>query len=186
MKSPLAPSSDTYRLERILSWRFIQAVAKKLLASQNCEVAFHHFEDWPPHSRCGGVTFFGKGARCVRNNSSLPASKYLLGDTLLIWIHFSSVFASKIGPRVNPFLLEEEQEAKGVIDVALLSVIRRWHLREGVSICEIARRTGLSRNTIRKYLANGILEPGYAKRQSASKLDEYADVLSSWLIREWS
>ena len=42
-----------------------------------------------------------------------------------------------------------------MIDVALLSVIRRWHLREGVSIRAIARRTGLSRNTIRKYLANG-------------------------------
>jgi transposase len=71
-----------------------------------------------------------------------------------------------------------------VIDVALLSVIRRWHLREGLSIREIARRTGLSRNTIRKYLANGTLEPGYPKRKSASKLDEYAEVLSSWLKRE--
>jgi transposase len=41
--------------------------------------------------------------------------------------------------------------------VALVSVIRRWHLREGVSIREIARRTQLSRNTIRKYLADGTL-----------------------------
>jgi hypothetical protein len=30
-----------------------------------------------------------------------------------------------------------------VIDMALLSVIRRWHLRDGHSIREIARRTGL-------------------------------------------
>ena len=37
--------------------------------------------------------------------------------------------------------------------------IQRWHLREGVSIREIARRTKLSRNTIRKYLTNGELEP---------------------------
>jgi transcriptional regulator with XRE-family HTH domain len=37
-----------------------------------------------------------------------------------------------------------------VIDVALLSVIRRWRLRDGLAIREIARRTGLSRNTIRK------------------------------------
>jgi hypothetical protein len=36
-----------------------------------------------------------------------------------------------------------------VIDVALLGVIRRRHLREGVSIREIARRAQLSRNTIR-------------------------------------
>ncbi|VDY10533.1 protein of unknown function [Thiomonas sp. Sup16B3] len=39
-----------------------------------------------------------------------------------------------------------------MIDVATLSVIRRWALREQMSIREISRRTGLSRNTIRKYL----------------------------------
>ena len=71
-----------------------------------------------------------------------------------------------------------------MIDVALLSVIRRWHLREGVSIREIARRTKLSRNTIRRYLAAGTLEPAYPTRKSASKLDAYAKVLSSWLARE--
>lgn len=41
--------------------------------------------------------------------------------------------------------------------MALLSVIRRWHFREHLSIREICRRTGLSRNTIRKYLRlNGL------------------------------
>ena len=45
-----------------------------------------------------------------------------------------------------------------MIDVAILSVIRRWHVREGVSIREISRRRKLSRNTIGKYLANGALE----------------------------
>ena len=43
-----------------------------------------------------------------------------------------------------------------MIDVALLSVIRRWHYREGVPIRAIARRTGLSRNTVRKYLASEV------------------------------
>ncbi len=71
-----------------------------------------------------------------------------------------------------------------MIDVALLSVIRRWHLREGLSIREIARRTQLSRNTIRKYLRDGELEPKYPKRKSPSKLDAYAEVLASWLERE--
>ena len=71
-----------------------------------------------------------------------------------------------------------------MIDVALLSVIRRWHLREGVSIREIARRTQLSRNTIRKYLADGTLQPSYPKRKSPSKLDPYSDMLASWLERE--
>ena len=81
-------------------------------------------------------------------------------------------------------MLVEEQGTEGVIDVAILSVIRRWYLREGVSIREIARRTKLSRNTIRKYLANGQLEPVYPKRESPSKLDAYADVVSGWLKRE--
>jgi transposase len=71
-----------------------------------------------------------------------------------------------------------------VIDVALLSVIRRWHYREGMPIREITRRTGLSRNTIRKYLATHIVEPRYPKRKSPSKLDDYELTLTSWLHRE--
>jgi transposase len=71
-----------------------------------------------------------------------------------------------------------------VIDVATLSVIRRWALREQLSIREIARRTGLSRNTIKKYLRAGAVEPRYAKRVSPSKLDPYADKLSGWLKSE--
>jgi len=68
-----------------------------------------------------------------------------------------------------------------VIDVALLSVIRRWHLRDGMAIREIARRTGLSRNTIRKYLNNGVIDPQYPERQRPSKLDDFADKLANWL-----
>jgi len=68
--------------------------------------------------------------------------------------------------------------------VALLSVIRRWHFREGMPIREISRRTGLSRNTVRKYLANGVVEPRYPKRKSPSKLDDYELTLTSWLFRE--
>jgi transposase len=71
-----------------------------------------------------------------------------------------------------------------VIDVALLSVIRRWHFREGMPIREITRRTGLSRNTVRKYLASGVVEPRYPKRKSPSKLDDYELTLTSWLFRE--
>ena len=41
----------------------------------------------------------------------------------------------------------------------LLSVIRRWRLRDHFSIREISRRTGLSRNTVRKYLRSDIVEP---------------------------
>jgi len=68
--------------------------------------------------------------------------------------------------------------------VALLSVIRRWHFREGMPIREISRRTGLSRNTVRKYLASGVVEPRYPKRKTPSKLDDYELTLTSWLFRE--
>jgi transposase len=68
--------------------------------------------------------------------------------------------------------------------VDLLSVIRRWHHRDGLPIREIKRRTGLSRNTIRKYLASNVVEPKYPARKSASKLDPYAEMLASWLTRE--
>ena len=66
----------------------------------------------------------------------------------------------------------------------LLSVIRRWHGRDKRSIRDISRRTGLSRHTIRKYLASGIVEPKYPLRKSVSKLDLFAGTLSSWLERE--
>lgn len=68
--------------------------------------------------------------------------------------------------------------------MALLSIIRRWHHREGIPIREIARRTGLSRNTVRKYLASQIVEPQYPKRKSPSKLDDYEETLTNWLFRE--
>ena len=68
--------------------------------------------------------------------------------------------------------------------MALLSVIRRWRLRDGLAIREIARRTGLSRNTIRKYLGNGVVEPKYPERHSPSKLDSFAPKLAAWLKTE--
>ncbi|WP_218158397.1 ATP-binding protein [Variovorax sp. 770b2] len=71
-----------------------------------------------------------------------------------------------------------------MIDVATLSVIRRWALREQMSIREIARRTGLSRNTVKKYLRAGEEMPRYAKRESSSKLDPYAEKLATWLAIE--
>jgi transposase len=71
-----------------------------------------------------------------------------------------------------------------VIDVALLSVIRRWHFREGMPIREITRRTGLSRNTVRKYLSSEVVEPHYPSRKSPSKLDDYELTLTGWLLRE--
>ena len=68
--------------------------------------------------------------------------------------------------------------------MALLSVIRRWHLREGMPIREIERRTGLSRNTIRKYLRAGVVEPKFKVPDRPSKLDPFAEKLSGWLRTE--
>ena len=68
--------------------------------------------------------------------------------------------------------------------MALLSVIRRWHFREGMPIREIERRTGLSRNTIRKYLRAGVVEPKFKVPDRPSKLDPFAEKLSGWLRTE--
>ena len=66
----------------------------------------------------------------------------------------------------------------------LLSVIRRWRLRDHFSIREISRRTGLSRNTVRKYLRSDIVEPKFNVADRTSKLDPYADKLSRMLLQE--
>ncbi|MEJ2459844.1 MAG: IS21 family transposase [Novosphingobium sp.] len=63
----------------------------------------------------------------------------------------------------------------------LLSVIRRWRFRDKLPIREIGRRTGLSRNTIRKYLRSGEVEAKFKVPERPSKLDPYADKLSGWL-----
>lgn len=68
--------------------------------------------------------------------------------------------------------------------MALLNVIRRWHERDSMPIRDIARRTGLSRNTVRKYLALKASEIGYPQRKSPSMLDDYEEVLSGWMFRE--
>ena len=68
--------------------------------------------------------------------------------------------------------------------MAFLSVIRRWYFRQQLSIREISRRTGLSRNTIRKYLRSDAVEPRFKVPHRPSKLDPYADKLAAWLRRE--
>ena len=70
--------------------------------------------------------------------------------------------------------------------MAFLSIIRRWHKREHVPIREISRRTGVSRNTIRKYLRSDVIEPKFQLPDRPSKLDVHAEKLSAWLRREAS
>jgi len=46
--------------------------------------------------------------------------------------------------------------------MGLLNIIRRMHLRQKLSIREIARLTGVSRNTVTKHLAANTIEPKFA------------------------
>jgi transposase len=77
-----------------------------------------------------------------------------------------------------------EARERGVIVMELLSVIRRWRFRQHYSIREIARRTGLSRNTVRKYLRTDSVEPKFDTPDRPSRLDPFADKLSHMLRQE--
>ena len=45
--------------------------------------------------------------------------------------------------------------------MVFLKVIRKWALRDKMPVREFARRTGISRNTIKKYLREAIAEPAF-------------------------
>ena len=68
--------------------------------------------------------------------------------------------------------------------MGLLNIIRRMSLRQKLSIREISRRTGLSRNTITKHLNAGTIEPHFTTPERHSKLDPFADKLAGWLKTE--
>ncbi|HPQ26727.1 MAG TPA: IS21 family transposase [Gammaproteobacteria bacterium] len=65
--------------------------------------------------------------------------------------------------------------------MVMLAKIRRMHFRDGLSVREVARRTGLSRNTIRRWLRSGQSEPVYPKRSTPTRLDPYREQLERWL-----
>jgi transposase len=64
----------------------------------------------------------------------------------------------------------------------MLAKIRRMRYREHLSIREIARKTGLARNTVREWLRQPeVVEPTYPTRRVFTKLDAYAETLTGWL-----
>jgi transposase len=66
--------------------------------------------------------------------------------------------------------------------VGMLAKIRRMRLRERLSIREIARKTGLARNTIRDWLRQPqVVEPVYVRRKYTTKITAYTDTLAGWL-----
>jgi transposase len=61
-----------------------------------------------------------------------------------------------------------------LVDVEQWAEIRRMHFVGGVSIKEIARRTGRDRNTVRRALRS-TQAPRYQRRPASSKLDPFGD-----------
>lgn len=66
--------------------------------------------------------------------------------------------------------------------MGMLAKIRRMYFRDKLSLRETAKRSGLSRNTIKRWLRQeGVVEPVYPKRISPSILDPYRGQLEAWL-----
>jgi transposase len=66
----------------------------------------------------------------------------------------------------------------------VLSMIRRLHYRQRLSIRDIAQRLSLSRNTVRKYLRSNVTVPRFKVPERPSKLDPFAEKLAAWLQQE--
>lgn len=65
--------------------------------------------------------------------------------------------------------------------MVMLAKIRRMHLRDGMSVREVSRHTGLSRNTVRRWLRQGAVEPVYPARKRPCIIDAYREQLEVWL-----
>jgi transposase len=75
-----------------------------------------------------------------------------------------------------------EQEMKEMITMNMLGRVRRLHYRDGLTITEIERRTGVTRKTIRKWLnAPEGVEPKYRRRAGDTKIGPYAERLIKML-----
>ena len=69
--------------------------------------------------------------------------------------------------------------------MSMLSKVRRMYFRDKLPLREIAKRTGLSRNTLRRWLRQaGVVESVYPARVSPSILDPYREQLTAWLLTD--
>ena len=72
-----------------------------------------------------------------------------------------------------------------MMTVILFSKIRRMYFRDKLSINEIARRTSLSRNTVKKWLRmHGETDPKYKRNSQPTKLTPFEDQLKRALIAD--
>ena len=76
-----------------------------------------------------------------------------------------------------------EPGVEGVLDVEGWAELRREHFVRGVSIKELARRSGMSRNTIRAAL-RATAPPKYGRAPKGSKLDPFKHEIHRLLGRE--
>ena len=66
--------------------------------------------------------------------------------------------------------------------MGMLAKIQRMYFRDKLPLREIAKRSGLSRNTLRCWLRQeDVVEPVYPARVSPSILDPYREQLVAWL-----
>ena len=70
-----------------------------------------------------------------------------------------------------------------MITMEMFGKIRRMYFRDNLSLHEIAKRTGLSRNTIRKWLRNSkdAAPPVYRRREKPGKLTPFHEALEQAL-----
>jgi transposase len=74
------------------------------------------------------------------------------------------------------------RKQKKVIIMDMIGKVRRMRLRKKLSISEIARTTGLSRPTVRKWLAQPAdVEPRYQRVSAETKLSAFKGMLSQAL-----
>jgi transposase len=70
-----------------------------------------------------------------------------------------------------------------LVDVERWAELRREHFVRGVSIKELARRTGLSRNTVRAAVRSSV-PPRYERERAGSKLDPFKEEIHELLRRD--
>jgi transcriptional regulator with XRE-family HTH domain len=65
-----------------------------------------------------------------------------------------------------------------MITIDMLGKVRRMKMRDKLTISEISKRTGLARNTVKRWLkAPGDVSPRYLRRSDATKLSAYEATL---------